>query len=152
MSDDALREALEPTLGPHATNLLMRKLPSVPPSEFATKTDLRELEARIDARFREVDHRFDEIDQRFDAIDRRFEQIDRRFEAMDARFGLNDAQHAHLEELWNERFDKMEHALTATFRAELNSAMVIQTRYMIFSTLGAVVSLGGLALGLATFG
>ena len=51
---------------------------------LATKQDLRELEARVDARFTHVDARFDKIEARFDYsekhIDTRFAEIEKRFE------------------------------------------------------------------------
>ncbi|CAN5275382.1 hypothetical protein BH20ACT8_BH20ACT8_00150 [soil metagenome] len=56
-----------------------------------------------------------------------------------------------LEQRMDARFEAMEYRLLAAFRGELNAAVTSQTRTMIFTTTGAVVSLGGLALALARF-
>lgn len=62
---------------------------------LATKQDLRELEARIDARFARVDARFDQVDARFEALER---QTDVRLSELSARFdGRLAAQLADLE-------------------------------------------------------
>lgn len=45
-----------------------------------------------------------------------------------------------------------EHQIVAAFRGELNSAVVAQSRMLIFSVLGAVVSGGSLVLAAARFG
>jgi hypothetical protein len=87
-------------------------------------------EAQVDALRGEMRERFDDVDARFAQVDARFAEIDRRFDQVDARFEI------------------LEHRLTAVFRGELNAAVTAQTRTMMFSLLGAVVSVGGLALGM----
>jgi predicted nuclease with TOPRIM domain len=57
---------------------------------LATKQDLQEMDARIDARFAKFDTRFAQVDARFAQVDARFDRIDDRFEYlekhMDTRF------------------------------------------------------------------
>ena len=55
---------------------------------LATKQDLKELEARIDARFVSTDAHFVSIDARFNAVDARFNAIDTRFEELEKRIAL----------------------------------------------------------------
>lgn len=50
---------------------------------FATKSDLRELEQRMDAKFQAVDNRFQVLTQ---IMESRFQAVDARFSAVDARF------------------------------------------------------------------
>ncbi|MGI8875880.1 MAG: hypothetical protein ACR2KP_16475 [Egibacteraceae bacterium] len=69
-------------------------------------------------------------------------------EALEQRM---DARFEALEQRMDARFEAMEYRLLAAFRGELNAAVTSQTRTMIFTTTGAVVSLGGLALALARF-
>jgi len=52
----------------------------------------------------------------------------------------------------DQRLDLLEQRLIAVFRGELNAAVTSQTRAMIFTMAGTVVSLGGLALALARLG
>lgn len=99
---EALRAALEPTLGAGPTALLLEHLPPMP-TELATKADLLAFEERLEERF-------------------------------------------------TLRLDALEHRLLAAFRGELTQAVTSQTRTVVFSTLGAIVSLGGLALVLASLG
>ncbi len=76
------------------------------------------------------------------------QRMDARFEALEQRM---DARFEALEQRMDARFEAMEYRLLAAFRGELNAAVTSQTRTMIFTTTGAVVSLGGLALALARF-
>ena len=72
------------------------------------------------------------------ATKRDLEQLEQRFE--------------HRFELIDQRFELLEQRLIAVFRGELNAAVSSQTRAMIFTMAGTVVSLGGLALALARLG
>jgi chromosome segregation ATPase len=47
--------------------------------ETSLRSEMRDLETRIDARFNEVDRRFNEIDSRFNEMEGRFKEIDGRF-------------------------------------------------------------------------
>ncbi len=56
-----------------------------------------------------------------------------------------------LEQRLDLRFDALRNELLAAFRGELNAAITAQTRTLVFTMAGTVISLGGLALGLARF-
>ncbi len=51
------------------------------------KTDIKELDKKIDSRFSafqiNVDKRFEQVDKRFEQVDKRFEQVDKRFQQID---------------------------------------------------------------------
>ena len=69
---------------------------------LATKQDLQELDARIDARFARVDARFAQVDGRFDKLEARFDyfekHIDTRLVELEKRFELRlDTRLADLE-------------------------------------------------------
>ena len=117
---EALREALEPTLGVAPTALLMEHLPPMTP-ELATREDLLGTEERARARSQALEQR---VDAKLDGLEQR----------MDAKL------------------ETLEHRLLAAFRLELNQAVTAQTRTVVFSTLGAIVALGGLAITLAALG
>ncbi|KAL8983069.1 MAG: hypothetical protein Q9177_005087 [Variospora cf. flavescens] len=59
-------------------------------------SQFREVEKKMDGRFKQVDGRFEEFEmkmnERFKQVDRRFEQVDRRFEQIDRRFDKQDDQ------------------------------------------------------------
>lgn len=46
----------------------------------------RNLDKRLDRRFKQVDERFKQVDQRFKQVDERFKQVDRRFKEIDKKF------------------------------------------------------------------
>jgi hypothetical protein len=110
----------------------MAQLPTVDRGALATKADLTALEQRMDDQFTAVGQRFTALEQR---IDDRFTAVGQRFTALEGRI--------------DDRTEALEQRLLAAFRGELNAAITSQTRAMIFTTGGAVVSLGGLALALA---
>ena len=74
---------------------------------------------------------------------------DRRFAEMAA---ASEQRFAENMELFGARMDALRNELLAAFRGELNTAITAQTRTLVFTMAGTVVSLGGLALGLARFG
>ena len=59
---------------------------------------------------------------------------------------------AELERRMDLRFDALEQRLLASFRGELVAAITTQTRTMIFTMAGTVVSLAGVALAAARTG
>jgi hypothetical protein len=59
---------------------------------------------------------------------------------------------AELERRMDLRFDQTKHEIMSAFRAELNAALVSQTRTMLFTMAGTVVSLVGLGLAAARLG
>lgn len=93
----------------------------------ATRQDLASLDARLE-------RRFERIDERFERIDERFEQMEQRF---DARFTQMDS-----------KLEAMEHRLTATFERRISDAITSQTRTLVWSQLGALVTVSALAFGL----
>ena len=80
-----------------------RALAAAMTDALATKQDLRELEARLDARFAQVDGRFAQVDARIDSLERHLDtrlvelekRVEVRFNEHDARFDgrLADLEH-----------------------------------------------------------
>lgn len=66
-----LHQKLEEVLGREAAGTLMAHLPSGGSERVATKADLDQLQARMDARFAALDGRFEVLDGRFEALDMR---------------------------------------------------------------------------------
>jgi tetrahydromethanopterin S-methyltransferase subunit G len=107
-----------------------------------TKTDLHQLEARIDARFQAVNARFISIDGRFAALDDRLDSIDQqvqvmerfgaRFHAIDNRLDATRAQVDHVRQQLSTQIDQRRHDLD---------------RIVLLGLLGITVSTAGLCLG-----
>jgi hypothetical protein len=53
-----------------------------------------------------------------------------------------------MDERWVLRMESLEHRLSATFERRFSAAVTTQTRTLVFSQLGAVVVIAGLAFGL----
>ena len=64
-------------------------LAAVMVESLATKTDLQELDLRMQVRFARIDERFARIEERFARVDERFEHLERQ---MEARFGEQTAR------------------------------------------------------------
>jgi tetrahydromethanopterin S-methyltransferase subunit G len=107
-----------------------------------TKTDLQQLEARIDARFQAVNARFISIDGRFAALDDRLDGIDQqvqvmerfgaRFHSIDNRLDATRAQVEHVQQQLSTQIDQGRHDLG---------------RIVLLGLLGTIVSTTGLCLG-----
>ena len=63
----------------------------------ADKSDVRQLERRMNARFAQMDARFEQVDSRFAQVDSRFAQIESRLDQIDSRFAQMNAHFEHLE-------------------------------------------------------
>jgi hypothetical protein len=63
----ALLTWFEEQMGPERAATMMDLMPPTGAAELATKRDLTDLDARLDARFAAIDARFDVQDARFDA-------------------------------------------------------------------------------------
>jgi hypothetical protein len=120
-----LYRAVEELLGTCIADTLMALLPPVGWADVATKDDLLQLEARLDAR---LDARFARAEGRTDA---RFGAVDARFEAIDARFSRMDARFAQLE-------------------GQLDRSLREQTRTLILGLVGAMFTMTSLCLGAVT--
>lgn len=93
---------------------------------LATKQDLTELDARIDARFaltrqglRELEAR---IGARFAQIDVRFAQVDARFAQIDGRFLQVDARLDHLERHFDARLVELERRIDREMASKVDLA------------------------------
>lgn len=159
-----LYQRLEGVLGPDAATTLMSHLPPVGWADVATKDDLRHLEAATKAEFRSVETELrhleaamkaelrqleaatkaevrsleERLGTRFAEVDARFAQVDGRFDAVEERFGLLE-----------QRIERSRAEVLAAIRGEIVSAMAGQTRTMVVSFFGAVVTSGGLVLAAA---
>ena len=124
-----LYRAIEELLGTRIADTLMALLPPVGWADVATKDDLLQLEARLDAR---LDARFaraeGRTDARFGAVDARFGGLDVHFEAIDARFSRMDARFAQLE-------------------GQLDRSLREQTRTLVLGLVGAMFTVTSLCLG-----
>lgn len=120
-----LYRAVEELLGTRIADTLMALLPPVGWADVATKDDLLQLEARLDAR---LDARFARAEGRTDA---RFGAVDARFEAIDARFSQMGTRFAQLE-------------------GQLDRSLREQTRTLMLGLVGAMFTMTSLCLGAIT--
>ncbi len=113
-----LYTGLSEVLGRERAETLMAYLPTFDPIDVATKTDVAELraalEARMDglrqemeARFQQMEARFQEMEARFQQMEARFQEMEARFQEMEARFGVVDERF----ELMGGRFDLVDQRL-----------------------------------------
>ncbi len=130
-----LLRLFEPTLGPEAATALVEEFEVVDVDQLATKDDLAatrdDLRGEIAATRGELHHRIDVLEERMSG---RFGRIDERFEAV----------HSAIAQAKNE--------VLAAYRGEIAAAVSGQTRAIIFTMIGTVLSLGGLAIALAQLG
>jgi chromosome segregation ATPase len=105
--------------------------------DLATRADVDALGARFEERFAAIDQRFEAIERRLDGMDQRFAAIQLQLARFDERFATTD-----------ERITRAKFEVIGT----LSTAMITQTRTMIFTMAGTVVALGGMALTLSRFG
>ena len=93
--------------------------------EIATRADIEMILEAIEA----MDHRWQE---QLAASEARWQE---RQEASETR--------------WSTQLEAVEHRLTAAFERGLRDAIITQTRTLVFSQLGAVVVIAGLAFGIS---
>jgi hypothetical protein len=129
-----LFERLAATLGPDEATTMFDLLPPAG-AELALRSDIADLEGRIDRRFEEVDRRFEQVDRRFDAIDARFSVVDDRFDQLERRI---------VEEV---RLSRSE--LVADFRGELNAAVSGQARLVLTGSIATALSILAAAVAVA---
>ena len=151
-----LYRGVEELLGTDRADTLMSLLPPVGWADVTTKADLRSLDDRIDSRFSRVDAQFSRVDARFTAIDGRLAGIEARLDGMDARFEQLDARFAKIDDRFTQmdaRFEQLEGRFEARFAkiddrfAELERSMAQQTRTVVFSLVGAMLTMTSLCLG-----
>ncbi len=124
-----LYQKLEPVLGSEAANALMAELPPVAWADLATKSDLVQLEDRLDARFQGLES-----------------NVDAKLAALESNV---DAKLAGLESTVDAKLDGIRHEVVAIFRGELNTAITGQTRILILSFFATMLSTGSLVLAAA---
>ena len=84
-----LYRAARQLLGTERADTLMSQLPPVGGADVATRDDLHQLDARLDARFGNLEAR---TDARFAIVDARFENVDARFVRLDTRLTQLEGQ------------------------------------------------------------
>jgi hypothetical protein len=115
----ALHRAASQTWGKEVADTLVDMV--APPGEVpAGRADVQAVRAEVDA-----------LRTDLALMERRW---DERFAAMDQR--------------WDLRMEALEHRMTATFERRMADAVSTQTKTLVFSQLGAVVVVAGLAFGL----
>jgi hypothetical protein len=115
----------------------------VPAHDSPTKDDLRQLEARIDARFQ--------------AVNARFVSVDGRFAAMGSRVNQAEVQTQSLARRFEARFRSVDNRLDATrtqldhvrmqLSSQIDHARRDVGRLVLLGLLGSTVSTAGLCLG-----
>lgn len=123
-----LLRLFEPTLGPEAATALVEEIEVVDADRLATKADLAATRDELCGGIITVHHRIDLLEERLDG---RFGRIDERFEAVYSAIG------------------QAKNEILAAYRGEIAAAVSGQTRAIIFTMIGTVLSLGGLAIALA---
>lgn len=126
-----LLRLFEPTLGPEAATALVEEIEVVDADRLATKADLAATRDELRGEIIPVHHRIDLLEERLDG---RFDRIDERFEAVYSTIG------------------QAKNEILAAYRGEITAAVSGQTRAIIFTMIGTVLSLGGLAIALAQLG
>lgn len=158
----ALLRGLEEVLGPERAATLMELLPPTGGEDLARRQDLDELADRLDTRFAQVDAsfgrveaRFGQIEARFGQVEARFGQVEARFEQVEARLEQVDARFAVLTERMEAGFailraemGEMRADLLGAMEVRINTALVSQTRLILFSMVAYFVALAGLFLTL----
>ena len=104
--------------------------------EIATRADIEMILEAIEA----MDHRWQE---QLAASEARWQE---QLAASEARW--QERQEAS-ETRWSTQLEAVEHRLTAAFERGLRDAITTQTRTLVFSQLGAVVVIAGLAFGIS---
>ncbi len=99
-----LYTGLSEVLGRERAETLMAYLPTFDPIDVATKTDVAELRAALEAR---MDGLRQEMEARFQQMEARFQEMEARFQEMEARFGVVDERF----ELMGGRFDLVDQRL-----------------------------------------
>lgn len=122
-----LFEGLAGAIGPEQASTMFELLPPAG-VDVATRQDVAQLEARMDAQFARVDERFERIDERFERTDDRFTALEHRID---------------------DRLDVLRGELLAAFRGELVSAVAGQTRAVVTATIATALSVTGAAVALA---
>lgn len=115
--------------------------------EIATRADIEMILEAIEA----MDHRWQEQhaasvarwQERQEASETRWQE---QLAASEARW---QERQAASENRWSTQLEAVEHRLTAAFERGLRDAITTQTRTLVFSQLGAVVVIAGLAFGIS---
>lgn len=112
-------------------------LAAVMVESLATKSDLQELELRLETRFARLDERFSRIDERFIRVDERFEHLERR---METRFAEQTAR-------FETRFTELDGRIAAQEArsdaklADLERRLTMRLGGMMMAGIGAVSAL-----------
>jgi hypothetical protein len=157
-----LYRAIEELLGTERADTLMSLLPPVGWADVATKDDLHQLEARLDARLGMLesrsDGRFTELDTRWDS---RFTELDTRWDSRfteleagldvrfahaeartDAKFAIVDARFENVDA----RFARMD-ARFSQLEGQVDRSLREQTRTLMLGLVGAMFTMTSLCLG-----
>ncbi len=115
---------LDRELQPDVAAAILESMPPFDWSEIARRSDLAEVEGRLDKRLDGVDKRLNGVDKRLDGIDTRLDRMDTRLDGMGARLDLVDSQLGML----NDRVGRVEDGLLSLGEriASLHQAVMFQ--------------------------
>jgi hypothetical protein len=136
-----LYRALQQAIGTENTDALMSLIPDGddPPS----RTEIRQLEARVDARFQAVSARFTTLDRRFAGVVTRVDEIEHHARSLAERF---DAQSRTVEG----RFDAIDARIDLVHDnvvMQLDRSRREQFRTLVFGLAGSTASTAALCFG-----
>lgn len=143
-----LHQRLDGILGVDEAATLMAHLPPTGWGDVVTREYLDHV---LGAGFAEVNVRFAEVDVRFAEVDVRFAEVDARFDRLESRMDAHAAAMQVGFDLVQVQIEAASQRTRADARGDLNAAVALQTRTMIFTMLTAMVALSTLAFTFARF-
>ncbi len=115
---------LDRDLHPEAAAAIIESMPPYDWSEIARRSDLAEVEGRLDKRLDGVDKRLDGVDKRLDGVDKRLNGVDKRLDGVENRLDLVDGRL----DMLNDRVGRVEDGLLSLGEriASLHQAVMFQ--------------------------